>query len=216
MAWAETERQSLVQTLRTTDPDGATLCTGWDARHVLAHLVQREQMPASSIGDVIDKQLAKRPPGEEKYLGRLVEGAASPTGYEALVRRFAAGPPRWSPMKWGAERISLLEYVIHHEDIRRGSTPVPARELPAEMADAVWTKLPAMVRLSYRGCPVGVTLARPGGAVQVVKTGTGSVVLTGEPVELALYVTGRRAAASVQVSGTPGDVAAFESWASKR
>lgn len=211
MPWAETERQSLVQTLRSTDPAAPTLCAGWDVRHVLGHLVQREHLPASSLGDV----LVKRRPGEEKYLGQLVEEAKSAEGYEALVRRFQTGPPRWSPLKWGAESISLLEYVIHHEDIRRGAGPVPARELTAEMTDAIWAKLPTMVRLSYRKCPVGVILARPNQTSQVVKTGTGSVVLTGEPVELALYVTGRRSAAQVQVTGTPGDVAAFESWASR-
>lgn len=211
MAWVETERQALVQTLRTTDPDTPTLCAGWDARHVLAHLVQRENSPASSIGDLV----VKRQPGDEKYLGQLVETAKSPLGYEALVKRFEVGPPRWSPMKFAAENISLLEYVIHHEDVRRGTGNTTARELPAAEAEAIWTRLPTMVRLSYRKCPVGVTLARVSGASQVVKTGSGSVVLTGEPVELALYVSGRRSAAQVQVSGSPADVASFEAWAAK-
>lgn len=212
MAWVETERQALVQTLRALDPEAPTLCEGWDVRHVLAHLVQREHSPASSIGDLV----VRREPGQEKYLGQLVDSARSPLGYEALVKRFQAGPPRWSPLKWAAESINLLEYVIHHEDIRRGAGAVAARDLPAEEADAIWAKLPTMVRLSYRTCPVGVTLTRTSVESQVVKTGRGSVVLTGEPVELALYVTGRRAAAQVQVSGTPTDVETFEGWVSRR
>lgn len=212
MAWVETERQALVETLRSSDPDAPTLCQGWDVRHVLAHLVQREHSPANSAGDLV----LRREPGQEKYLGRLVDSAQSPVGFEALVKRFQAGPPRWSPLKWAAESISLLEYVIHHEDIRRGSGTAAPRDLPGEEADAIWAKLPTMVRLSYRSCPVGVTLTRPGGQSQVVKTGRGSVVLTGEPVELALYVTGRRSAAQVRLSGTPTDVETFERWASGR
>lgn len=212
MAWVETERQALVQTLRASDPDAPTLCTGWDVRHVLAHLVQREHSPASSLGDLV----ARREPGQEKFLGQIVDSAQSTLGYEALVKKFQAGPPRWSPLKWAAESISLLEYVIHHEDVRRGTGGAQPRDLPAEETDAIWAKLPTMVRLSYRSCPVGVTLTRPSGQSQVVKTGRGSVVLTGEPVELALYVTGRRSAAQVQVSGTPTDVEAFEGWATKR
>lgn len=212
MAWVETERQALVQTLRTADPGAPTLCEGWDVRHVLAHLVQREHSPASSIGDLV----VRRKPGDEKYLGQLVSTALSPLGYEALVKRFEAGPGRWNPMRWAGESINLLEYVVHHEDVRRGSGSAAPRELPPAEADAVWAKLPTMVRLSYRTCPVGVTLSRPGGQSQVVKTGQGSVVLTGEPVELALYVTGRRSAARVQVSGSPTDVETFEGWASRR
>lgn len=210
-AWAEAERQALVATLRATDPEAPTLCAGWDTRHVLAHLVQREQDPASSLGDLV----VKRKPGEEKYLGQLVESARSPLGYDALARRFSDGPPRWSPLSWAADSISLLEYVVHHEDVRRGSGPVPPRQLPAAELDVIWTRLPLLVRLSYRKSPVGVILARPDQTSQVVKTGSGSVTLTGDPVELALYVTGRRAAASVQVNGNPTDVAAFESWAAE-
>jgi hypothetical protein len=39
------------------------------------------------------------------------------------------------------------------------------------------------------------------------------VTLTGDPVELALYTSGRRAAAQVLVSGPPDAVQQFEGWA---
>jgi uncharacterized protein (TIGR03085 family) len=209
MAWHETERQALAETFRATDPDAPTLCEGWDARHLLGHLVQREHSPASSLGDLV----TRRQPGEEKFLGRLVDGARSPAGYEALIQRFEAGPPRWSPLSWAGESISLVEYVVHHEDLRRGSGARQPRTIPQGQADALWNRLRLLVRLGLRRSPVGVTLAVPDGPRQVVRTGMGSVVLTGEPVELALYVSGRRSAANVQVTGTPEDVASFSSWA---
>jgi uncharacterized protein (TIGR03085 family) len=208
MAWVETERLALVDTLRGSDPNAPTLCEGWDVRHLLAHLVQREHSLTASIGDVV----VKRPPGEEKYLGRLVEQARSAEGYAALIDRFRAGPPRWSPMSWAGENLNLVEYVIHHEDIRRGAGSAIPRVLPAEEAQAVWSKLGTFGRLSYRKSPVGVRLALPDGSSEPIKLGSDGVVLTGEPLELALYVSGRRRAASVEVSGPPETVARFESW----
>jgi len=197
-----------VDTLRVSDPDAPTLCEGWDVRHLLAHLVQREHSPTASLGDVV----VKRRPGQEKYLGRLVDRARSPQGYAALIDRFRAGPPRWSPMSWAGESINLVEYVIHHEDVRRGAGAALPRALPAEEALAIWSKLGMFARLSYRKNPVGVRLALPDGTSEPIKLGSEAVVLTGEPVELALYVSGRRQAASVEVTGPPETVARFQSW----
>src|SRR5690606_3490565 len=45
MPWMEDERAALVATARDTDPDAPTLCEGWTARHLLAHLVEREHQP---------------------------------------------------------------------------------------------------------------------------------------------------------------------------
>jgi uncharacterized protein (TIGR03085 family) len=208
MGWVENERRSLVETFRVADPEAPTLCVGWDVRHLLGHLVQREHSPAASVGDLV----VRRPPGEERYLGRLVAGAGTPDGYQSLVDRFLAGPPRWSPMSWAGESVNLVEYVIHHEDVRRGGGPVPPRVLPDEQQRAVWARLGVFARLSFRKSPVGVRLSVPGGSSLVVRKPPGGVVLTGSPVELALYVSGRQQAADVEVSGPADDVSRFGSW----
>jgi uncharacterized protein (TIGR03085 family) len=197
-----------VDTFRTSDPDGPTLDEGWTVRHVLAHLVQREQDPVGATKDLVQR----RPPGTERELGRLVDGARTPAGYAALVDRFVAGPPRWSPLRW-AERTNLLEYVVHHEDVRRGTSgDVAPRSLPDGALQALWSQLRFLGRLKLRGAPVGVTLEWPGHQVQVVKRAEPGVVLRGQPVELALYVTGRRAAAEVGIFGDPAAVPRFEDW----
>jgi uncharacterized protein (TIGR03085 family) len=203
------ERQALAETFRTSDPDGPTLDEGWTVRHLLAHLVQREQDPFGATKDLVQR----RPPGEEKELGRLVDDARTPAGYSALVDRFLAGPPRWSPFRWAGDRTNLLEYVVHHEDVRRGSLgDVAPRSLPDGQLEALWTQLPFVGRLKFRAAPVGVTLEWPGHQVHVVKRAEPGVVLRGQPVELALYVTGRREAAEVGVFGDPDAVARFEEW----
>ena len=58
MTWIDLEREALAAAFRTAGPDAATLCTGWATRHLLAHLVQRENQPLANIVD----QLSRRPP----------------------------------------------------------------------------------------------------------------------------------------------------------
>ena len=209
MTWSGTEKQSLAATFRAVDPDGPTLDEGWTVRHVLAHLVQREQSQRDILGDLV----ARRPPGEEPALSRVVGEARTPEGYAALVTRFLAGPSRWSPLRWAGDRANLLEYVVHHEDVRRGGLgDVAPRELPSGQLDALWAQLPFVGRLKFRAAPVGVTLEWPDHQVRVVKRAEPGVVLRGQPVELALYLTGRRAAAQVGVLGDPAAVTPFEDW----
>lgn len=208
MPWVEKERTALVATLRASDPDAPTLCEGWNVRRLLAHLVQREHDLVGGVRDIV----SRAEPGGEKNLSTLTDGARTPEGYQALVGRFSEGPPRWSPMSWAGENINLLEYVIHHEDVRRaGSTPVAPRPLPDAESQSIWSKLALMARLTFRASPVGVVLAQPGGRTTVVKKGESSVTLTGAPVELALYVSGRRTSAAVEVTGPPDAVLTFSS-----
>lgn len=211
MGWAEQEKRSLVTTLRQADPDADTLCEGWTVRRLLAHLVQREQGPRATITDAI----ARKPPGEEPGLSQLCAGAMSPSGYDELVSRFNAGPPRWSPMSWMSEKINLIEYVVHHEDVRRaGQLPVLPRTLDPGEQRAVWDQLGVFAKLALRSAPTGVGLATPDGMTRAVKAGDG-VVVTGPPAELALFASGRREHARVDVTGAESAVARFAAWSAK-
>jgi hypothetical protein len=69
-----------------------------------------------------------------------------------------------------------------------------------------------MARLKFRRSPAGVTLARPSGQTAVVRSGNPAVTVTGEPLELALWVGGRRPAADVQLSGPPEALEQLQSW----
>lgn len=209
MSWVKTEQEALVATFRAADPDAPTLCEGWNVRRLLAHLTQREQGPVASITDAI----SRKPPGQEPGLNKLTTGAATPQGYEALIDRFSRGAPRWSPLSWASERLNFVEYVIHHEDIRRaGPEPAKPRDLPEAEQQAVWQQLGMLARLGLRKSPVPVRLATPTGQSRVVKAGDG-VTLTGEPVELALWISGRRRAAQVTVTGSAEATEAFQAWA---
>lgn len=197
-SWTETERAALVETLRGADPDGPTLCAGWTTRHLLAHLVLRERAPIRNVADM----LARREPGDERFLSRWVSGAASAAGYERLLEQLAAGPSRRNPMGWAGDGVYLMEYVIHHEDVRRAkSPPAGPRLLPDGQAQAIWRRLAGPAKLVFRGSQGGAVLATPDGQRMTVRSGPDPVTITGDPVELALHVSGREAAARVTISG---------------
>lgn len=210
MAWSDVERAAMVSTLEQTDGDAPTLCEGWDVRHLLAHLVLREHAPWRIAADAL-----RRPsPGQEKNLGEVARSAQTAQGYAALVQRFAAGPPKLSPMGWAGDAGNLIEYVVHHEDIRRGGGgAADPRVLPAEQEEQLWRRLPLMARMGYRGAPGSVTLVDPLGRRALVRKGSTGVEVAGGTVELVLHALGRRTAADVTVLGDADAVKAFDSWA---
>jgi uncharacterized protein (TIGR03085 family) len=209
MRWVEGERHWFAVDFRAADPSAPTLCAGWTARHLCAHLVQREHAILRNIWDLV----TTKTPGEERFMRQLVEDAGTPDGYAALVDRFAAGPSRRSLMGRADEVLNLVEYVVHHEDLRRGSGPVPPRDFPAAELDEIWRRARPILKRAYRKAPVGVQLAPYGGVVTPVRSGPSSVTVAGSPLELILHAFGRRSAADVRVDGSSDDVNSFTRWA---
>lgn len=197
MQWYERERQDLVTTLRAAGPDAPTLCQGWQTRHLAAHLYLRLHRP----GRIAAAMLPGGSDADALTL-RLGQEHADVSGYEALLERFAAEPDRFNPMRLTGNRVHLLEYVVHHEDVRRGAGPAPARELPAPMRRALWDQVRTMGRLSQRRASDGVVLVVPDGPRAVVRRGQRGLAVIGSEVELALYLTGRRENVQVDLVGT--------------
>src|SRR3954468_20356547 len=81
MTWIEVERRSLADDFRDAPPDAPTLCDGWTARHLCAHLVHRDHALVRNVWD----QLTTKAPGQERFMRRRVDEARSPSGYAALV-----------------------------------------------------------------------------------------------------------------------------------
>jgi hypothetical protein len=77
--------------------------------------------------------------------------------------------------------------------------------------DVLWQRLARAGRLLARSSPVGVALRRSDtGEMIIAKTGTPSVTLIGEPLELVMRLYGRRECV-VDVEGAEDAVARFES-----
>src|SRR4051812_33898145 len=110
--FARAERQALCSTLDAVGPDAPTLDEGWATRDLAAHLVLRETRLDASLGIVVAPLAG--------WTGRVQRGIAQ-TPWPELVARLRTGPPRWSPYSVGGvdERVNLVEFVVHHEDVRR-------------------------------------------------------------------------------------------------
>ena len=97
-------------------------------------------------------------------------------------------------------QINLIEYVVHHEDVRRANGMAPRTGID-DLQDAVWPLFRRLARFALRGVPdgVGVELARPGASASVVRRGERYVRVTGEPIELVLWAYGRGDHAEVEL-----------------
>ncbi len=204
--FAQVEREALADTLVRVGPDAPTLCTGWTAADLAAHLVIREGRPIASIGIVVKPMAA---------LTRRVQRATRErSSFEALVERVRKGPPPWSAFKIGPIDTvgNTIEYFVHHEDLRRGVGEGP-RELDPEQSDDLWNRLRRQAKLTFRSVPVGVTLVRAESGPSprqtvVAKAATPLMVtVTGPAGELVLFAAGRKDAARVELTGDNAAVA---------
>jgi uncharacterized protein (TIGR03085 family) len=198
---ARAERAALSDTLDKTDPDQPTLCDGWTARDLLAHLLVRERQPWAAGGIVIP------------FLAPVTEHAMrgyGDTPWMDMVEQLRTGPPAWSPSRIARvdEAMNGAELFIHHEDVRRGLPGWEPRGADETRDGAVWETLTRMGRLLYRRSPVGVVVRRSTGEQAVIKTGSGLVTVEGEPGEILLHAFGRDAV-RVELRGQPADVAAL-------
>ena len=201
MSLARAERAALSDTLDRTDPGQPTLCAGWTARDLLAHLLVRERQPWASGGIVI--------PFLAPLTERAMQGYAD-TAWKDMVEQLRSGPPAWSPSRIGRvdEAVNGAELFVHHEDVRRGRPGWVPRGADETRDGVLWELVTRMGRLFYRRSPVGVVVRRPTGAQAVIKTGRGLVTIEGEPGEILLHAFGRDAA-RVELRGQPADVDAL-------
>ena len=202
-SFAKSERAHLAAALRAAGPDAPTLCEGWTARDLAAHLVARERRADSGPGLVL---------GPFSGWTERVRRQYAAHDFAELVRLVETGPPLLSPYSIPGldAAANLAEHFVHCEDVLRAqpgwTTP---RTLDPGLADALWTLLSRQARLAFRKSRVGVVLETPDGRRAVAVKRTPAVTLTGEPGELLLYAFGRTSHARVRVDGDPETVRIF-------
>jgi uncharacterized protein (TIGR03085 family) len=188
------ERAELCDLFVARGPDAPTLCEGWATLDLAAHLVVRENDVRSGMVIL----------GGERFSGlerKLMDGARA-QGYERLVERLRGGPPA---VPWRLPGLRPLlntnEWFIHHEDVRRANGEAPRTDRP-DLDETLWSMLRRGARFMLRGVKgAGVALEAPG-LGEIPARGDGPAVrLVGGPQELVLYLSGRRAAAKVDISG---------------
>jgi uncharacterized protein (TIGR03085 family) len=212
--FAADERHALAKTLRSVVPDSATLCGDWTAAQLAAHVVLRERSIVELLGRLPSRRL-------QHIAQREIDDLVAREPYEQIVNAVDDGPS-WTDARWPIptsliwslppvrESANLLEYLVHHEDVRRAQPDWQPRDLPPDLQAEVWRRLPWTTRLTMRKVPIGVRFRWPGhGEFETVRARRhgAAVTVIGEPVELALLAFGRQAVAQVEYEGSDDAVA---------
>jgi len=202
MSVASDERTALIDLMEQLGPEAPTLCGGWLTRDLAAHLIVRERRPDAASGILIKPLAPLTDRAMRDYAGKP---------WPELLRLLREGPPWWSPMSIDAvnARANLVEFFVHHEDVRRGAPGWQPRPPDGRRDAALWRALGMMGRALYRRSPVGVVLRRPDGAEHAVRSGPRRVTVVGEPGELMMHAYGRDQA-RVDVQGEPAAVQAIQ------
>jgi uncharacterized protein (TIGR03085 family) len=184
MGVASTERAQLSDLFLKVGPDAPTLCGGWLARDLAAHLVLRDRRP-DAAGGILIPALAART--------ERVQAEIATKPWPDLVGLVRSGPPRWSPFSLNAlnEIVNGTEYFIHHEDVRRAVDGWEPRPADPGIDAVAWRALRMAGKRGYRKSVVGVLLRRPDGETIVARRAPKAVTITGEPGELLLHAFGR-------------------------
>jgi uncharacterized protein (TIGR03085 family) len=195
------ERAALCDLFLELGPDAPTLCEGWSTANLATHLYVREHKPLAGPGLVMGGEAAA-------LTARIMARTQAAHSYEDMVARVRRGPPPWTaPFD---ALINLTEYFVHHEDVRRGggdNTPRRAQEL-ADVEAALWRSQRRGAKFMTRPLKaIGLDLVRPDGDTIAVRPGSPHATITGTPGEIALFLSGRTAAALVELGG---DAAAVE------
>jgi uncharacterized protein (TIGR03085 family) len=197
-SFADRERGELADLLEQLGPAAPTCCAGWDTAHLAAHLVVRERRPDALPG--LGVEAAGAGGFLPSWSHRLEDRLRTSTRYGDVVRRLRAGPPAWSPLSWPpvARALNTTEFAIHHEDVRRAQPDWVPRQLPAEAQDALWNAAGLFARRAAGRR--GLVLRRSDVSGAQKRFGAGGRTVEGEPMELLLWLSGRRDVARVTVS----------------
>lgn len=202
MTLATTERARLITTFERLSPDAPTLCDGWTAKDLLVHLIMREIYPHHLAGQKLPK-LSETSVAKQREL--------EATEYSDLIELFRHGRQKFSPLRLGLvdRYMNTIEYVVHHEDLRRAQSPVLGRVLSADEQAEIAKMLPMFGRLLLRKATETIEF-RPTGhqpfSVGPSPEGGPTVTVSGTPLELILFAFGRNEGLKAEFTGDPAKV----------
>lgn len=190
---ATLERQRFADELLAVGPDVDTLCEGWTARDLAAHVVLRDRRPDAMPGVLVSMFSG--------YTDK-VQSKIADTEWAELVEKVRAAP-KLSPTRIDAvDRLAnTSEFFVHLEDVRRAQPGWEPRELDDELTADLTSALGRMAKPLTRRAPVGITLAPEGGDPIVAKQTEPMVTVRGPVGELVLFVFGRQDHARVALEG---------------
>ena len=191
--WAQRERRELVDALEAAGPGAPTMCEGWTAHDLVAHVVVRERRPDSMPGLVVPALAGLTERVRKDACAATLQPTGGPAGRGPTVVSLFALP--------GAdEAANVGEFFVHTEDVRLGGPSWAARDLPAGLRDQLWAALARRGGMFFARSPVTVLLRRTddgehrsAAEFEAARFGAGvEVQLSGPAPELMLFAFGRR------------------------
>lgn len=199
LSLARRERHALCDLALALGPDAPTLCGEWTAAQLVAHLLVRENRPLGAMGIAIGPLAGLTEKAMEKEQRRP---------FPAMVERLRK--PRLSvyTLPVAEELLNTLEYVVHHEDLRRAQPDWEPRSLSDADEDELWrlVKRSGPLLMRKAGVPVVVRRSDRPGKASTIRSGDDPVIVTGKPSELALVMFGRDRLGDVEFDGPPDSV----------
>lgn len=193
---ARRERHQLCDLALEVGEDAPTLCGDWTVKQLVVHLLVRENRPWAAAGIVV--------PPLSGLTERSMERMAQ-QDFGVLVEKLRDPGLTMYRLPPAEVAFNTLEYVVHHEDVRRA---IPGWE-PRGFSDAdlglIWKLGRGSGKLMARRVGVPFRIRRTDtGAEAVLRAGDDPVVVTGPPVEVVLFIFGRGYARDLTFDG-PGD-----------
>jgi uncharacterized protein (TIGR03085 family) len=195
---ADRERAELADLLEKLGPDAPTCCEGWTTAHLAAHVATRDRRVDAMPGYGLEQVS----PALGAWAHRVEDRLRESTDYADVVRQVRDGAPRWSPMGWPGvgPLFNTTEFVIHHEDVRRARPGWTPRTLSRSDQDQLWRAVLVLARRAARGRTLVLRRADVPGEEKRLGSGERVRTVTGEPLELLLWVSGRKDVARVAIS----------------
>lgn len=188
LSLAQQERNTLCDLFVEYGPEAPTLCEGWLAADLAAHLVVRERRPDSGPGLVWPPLAA--------YTEKVRRNERDRVSFVQLVETVRRGPPLLLRPFDGP--MNTVEFFIHVEDLRRARNGWEPRTIPAALADALWARVgPGGMA---KKVPATIVVTSPGRDDKQAGSGP-RLTLSGAPGDLTMFAAGRQAAAKVEIDG---------------
>lgn len=202
MSFARTQRVALSEALLSVPAGAPTLCAGWTAHDLAAHVWVRERQPTAALGIVTDRFAA----ATEQAMAEVK--ASRP--YPELARALRETPRTPATLLGTTDDLAnAVEFLVHTEDVRRPNR-LPARLLARDFEEWLWKRLPLLGRGMFRKAATGLALERElDGSTVRVRPGATCVTIVGRPSEIVLFAFGRTADARVRLVGPDAEVAAL-------
>jgi len=198
---ARRERAALCDLAVEVGADAPTLCAGWTASDLVAHLLVRERNPIASLGNIMESMAPRN---------AAAMASRQTAGYDAMVATLRQPPVPLRVLPFVDRMMNGFEYLVHHEDLRRGQEGWAPRPLDPADADALWSQLSRGASFFGRKLPGPAVLRRSDtGATAVVRKGADPVTISGDVLELVLFLFGRSATVGVELDGPEAAVAAL-------